>query len=90
MIDRLPVNVSKGYVEFYAAYDDTLGLNISVLEMNDTGIWAHGGFRGKQRLRVACEPRDNKFSVTVGGPILPKSETPFKDNALREFMMISV
>lgn len=61
--DRLPESSPRGYAEFYAANDDSLGLWIAVYERQGTKYFTDGSFGGRERLRVACAPGETQFFI---------------------------
>lgn len=66
LLDKLPNDQPKGYIEFYAADGNTLGMKISVFKVTNELISASGAFTYNQKLRVACKPGKESLFVTAG------------------------
>lgn len=60
--DRLPKDAPKGYVEFYAAYGETPGKDISIIDVATGDSEALHQYE-RNRLRFACAPGAHTFLI---------------------------
>lgn len=56
ILDKLPRDQRKGYMEVYATDGNTLGMDVSVIMITNETVWASGTLTCSQKLRVACKP----------------------------------
>ena len=79
VVDKMPEGAPKGYIEFYAANEDTLGKSVSVSDtwMDQRGhTTTHGYINGAGRLLLACPPGKSDLLLQIGSTPRSNARSP--------------